>query len=136
MRSRFRLLLLALTLLAGACGGSGSSAPGASTARPASTGTLEIVAPENGSSVADPVTLRVTLEGAKLVPTTTTVVVPNEGHLHVTLDGKLISMTSGLRQQLPSLVPGTHVLQVEFVASDHAPFDPRVIASSSFEVSG
>jgi hypothetical protein len=130
-------VVVTLVLLAAACGGSGStgSSTGAAASRPASTGTLEIVSPRNGSSVTDPVTLRVTLEGAKLVPTTTTNVVPDEGHLHVTLDGTLISMTSGLRQQLPSLARGTHVLQVEFVASDHAPFDPRVIASSSFEVS-
>ena len=27
-----------------------------------------------------------------------------------------------------------HILKVEFVANDHAPFDPRVIAEASFEV--
>jgi hypothetical protein len=139
MKPRFRVLLITFALLAGACGGSGSTGPGSTgtgsaTDRPTSTGKLEIVAPENGASLTDPVTLRVRLEGAKLVPTTTTNVVPDEGHLHVTLDGTLISMTSGLSQELPSLTPGTHILQVEFVASDHAPFDPRVIASSSFEV--
>jgi hypothetical protein len=142
MRRRRGLLLLALVVVAAACGGSGSSssgstATGASTARPASTGTLEIVEPKNGSSVTDPVTLRVSLTGAKLVAASTTNVVPDEGHLHVSLDGNLISMTSGLEQELPAgLAPGTHVIQVEFVASDHAPFDPRVIASSSFKVSG
>lgn len=142
MKTRRGVLLLALALLTAACGGSGSSGgttsgTGAPAARPASTGSLEILAPKNGSSVTDPVTLRVKLTGAKLVPATTTNVVPDEGHLHVSLDGNLISMTSGLEQELPKgLAPGTHVLQVEFVASDHAPFDPRVIASSSFKVSG
>jgi hypothetical protein len=140
MKSRLVVLLLTLALVAGACGGSGSTDPGGSGStatggpRPTSTGTLEIASPKNGASVTDPVTLRVKLQGAKLVPTTTTDVVPDEGHLHVSLDGTLISMTSGLEQELPTLAPGTHILQVEFVASDHAPFDPRVIASASFEV--
>ena len=138
MKPGIRVLFFVLALLAGACGGSGSTdtGTGAPTSRPSSTGILEIAAPESGSSVTDPVTIRVTLEGAKLVPTTTTEVVPDEGHLHVTLDGKLISMTSGLRQQLPSLAPGTHVLQVEFVAADHAPFDPRVLTQAAFQVAG
>jgi len=143
MKTRRGGLLLALALLTAACGGYGSSGSatssgtGASAVRPTSTGALEILAPKNGSSVTDPVTLRVKLTGAKLVPATTTNVVPDEGHLHVSLDGNLISMTSGLEEKLPAgLAPGTHVLQVEFVASDHAPFDPRVIASSSFKVSG
>ena len=140
MKTRRGVILLSLALLTGACAGSGSSGlgstgTGAPADRPASTGTLEILAPKNGSSVTDPVTLRVKLTGAKLVPTTTTNVVPDEGHLHVSLDGNLISMSSGPEQELPpGLAPGTHVLQVEFVASDHAPFDPRVIAAVAFEV--
>jgi hypothetical protein len=35
---------------------------------------------------------------------------------------------------LSNLTPGQHLLKVEFVASDHAPFDPRVIAAVAFEV--
>lgn len=132
-RRRPTALVVVLLLLA-ACGGNGSAGPGAPTTRPSSSGTLAILSPKNGATVTDPVTLRVSLTDAKLVPTTTTVVVPDEGHLHVSVDGELITMTSGLKQQLPKLSAGTHVLQVEFVASDHAPFDPRVIASSSFEV--
>ena len=50
------------------------------------------------------------------------------------LDGKLVSMTSGTSQLLQGLTPGEHLLQVEFVANDHAPFDPRVLAAVTFEV--
>jgi hypothetical protein len=135
MSARRRPAALAVLLLfLAACGGDGSAGPSAPTSRPASTGTLAILSPKNGAAVNDPVELRVSLTGAKLVPTTTTTVVPDQGHLHVSVDGSLITMTSGLKQALPKLSPGTHVVQVEFVASDHAPFDPRVIASSSFEV--
>ncbi len=82
------------------------------------------------------VELKVDLEGATLVPATTADIVPDEGHLHVILDDRLISMTSGLEQTIPDVAPGQHLLKVEFVASDHAPFDPRVIAAVSFETTG
>ena len=59
---------------------------------------------------------------------------PTEGHLHVSVDDKLISMTSGLTQTLPDLAPGRHTIRVEFVAADHRPFDPRVVTEAFFEV--
>ena len=84
----------------------------------------------HGSSV----DLRVKLQDAKLVPATTTHIVPDEGHLHVILDDTLISMTEGLEQTIPDVSPGDHRIMVEFVASDHAPFDPRVVSVVAFEV--
>ena len=50
------------------------------------------------------------------------------------LDDTLISMTEGVEQSIPDVPPGEHRITVEFVASDHAPFDPRVIAVVAFEV--
>ena len=134
--------LIAAGLLLAACGGSGdaggsaASGPTASTQdRPSSTAKLSIVEPKvdeviHGSSV----DLRVKLEDARLVPATTTNIVPDEGHLHVLLDDQLISMTEGLEQTIPDVTPGPHRIQVEFVASDHAPFEPRVVAVVAFEV--
>jgi hypothetical protein len=43
-------------------------------------------------------------------------------------------MNYGLSQRLPQLTPGQHVLQVEFVAADHAPFEPRVLTQAAFQV--
>jgi hypothetical protein len=103
--------------------------------RPASTAELTIRKPKTGAVVhGTTVDLRVDLQGAKLVPATTTDIEPDEGHLHVILDDKLISMTEGLEQAIPDVTPGLHRIQVEFVASDHAPFDPRVVAVTEFEV--
>jgi hypothetical protein len=68
------------------------------------------------------------------VPQTTTELSPDEGHLHVLLDDTLISMTEGLEQRIRDVEPGLHRLTVEFVATDHAPFDPRVVAVTTFEV--
>ena len=45
-----------------------------------------------------------------------------------------MTMTASTETQLSDLTPGMHILQVEFVANDHAPFDPRVIAKVTFEV--
>jgi hypothetical protein len=131
---------IALIVVASACSsggpsGDGSPSPPSSSRRPSSTAKLAIVAPENGSTVVGPTAdLRVSLKDARIVKKTSTDLTPDEGHIHVLLDGKLISMSYGLEQKIPDLTPGPHRVQVEFVATDHAPFDPRVIAVTSFQV--
>ena len=136
-------MTVALTLAAcgGSDGGGGTAATGATGAtastgdRPSSTAKLSIVEPKVGQVVhGSNVDLRVKLQDAKLVPATTTDIVPDEGHVHVILDDKLISMTEGLEQSIPDVPPGEHRITVEFVASDHAPFDPRVVTVVAFEV--
>ena len=133
-------LIVATALVLAACGSSdggdrgiGATAP--TSDRPSSTAKLAIVAPKVGQVVhGSSVDLRVKLQDAKLVPATTTHIVPDEGHLHVILDDTLISMTEGLEQTIPDVAPGEHRIMVEFVASDHAPFDPRVVSVVAFEV--
>ena len=134
-------LIVAAAFVLSACGSSddgGSGATGAtapSTDRPSSTARLSIVAPKVGEVVhGSSVDLRVKLRGARIVPATTTNIVPDEGHLHVLLDDTLISMTQGTEQTIRNVTPGPHRIQVEFVASDHAPFEPRVVAVVAFEV--
>ncbi|HEX7246912.1 MAG TPA: hypothetical protein VF351_02300 [Actinomycetota bacterium] len=133
--------VVVLALVAAACGGTtgdpSATAPTtpAAVERPSSTGVLTIVSPENGERVSGGTAqLEVDLQEAEIVDQTSTDLRPDEGHLHVMLDGSLVSMTSGTSQQLTDLTPGEHLLQVEFVAADHAPFDPRVLAAVSFEV--
>jgi hypothetical protein len=133
-------LVVASAATLAACGGggdvSGSPSPGLSPiTRPSSTAELAVVSPENGEVVrGSTVELRVELQGATLVPQTTTDIAPDEGHLHVLLDDELISMTEGTEQEIPNVAAGSHRLTVEFVASDHAPFDPRVVTVVAFEV--
>ena len=134
-------MIVATAFVLAACGSSddgGSGATGAtapSSDRPSSTAKLAIVLPKVGEVVhGSNVDLRVKLQDAKLVPATTTHIVPDEGHLHVILDDTLISMTQGLEQTIPDVAPGEHRIMVEFVASDHAPFDPRVVSVVAFEV--
>jgi hypothetical protein len=134
--------LLAVVPGLAACsgGGGGGSAAAASTTaaaaeRPSSPAKLTIVAPRNGQTVhqARP-EVRLELAGAKIVSQTTTKIQGDEGHLHLLVDGKLVNMNYGLRQRLPELPPGQHVLQVEFVAADHAPFEPRVLTQAAFDI--
>jgi hypothetical protein len=138
--TRAVVIAAVLGLLLGACGssggGSGPVSPAAGpSARPSSTATLTIVSPANGSVVhGSTVDLRLRLQHAKIVPATTQELRPDRGHIHVILDGKLISMNYQLKNVITDVQPGPHLLQAEFVASDHAPFDPRVIAVTSFEV--
>lgn len=126
-----------MTGMTGMTHGSGPSGSTASGPRPASTAELSIVSPTNGQVIeGSTVEVEADLQGAEIVQATSTDIVPDEGHLHVILDDQLISMTSGLRQTIDDVAPGQHLLKIEFVASDHAPFDPRVIAAVSFETSG
>ncbi len=153
MRSTFRIMpaaLFALALIAGACGGSVGSTDGSGTTgathasmsmsmgpRPSTDATLAIVSPKNGDTIeGSDVPLTIELDGGTIAASASTDLVPDEGHLHVTLDDQLISMTSDLSSVIADVAPGTHLLKVEFVANDHAPFDPRVIAGVSFEVAG
>ncbi|MGH9222524.1 MAG: hypothetical protein ACRD2W_01700 [Acidimicrobiales bacterium] len=116
----------------GACGGdSGSSRP-----RPQTAARLEITQPTPNQNVAPTFTLTLNLLGAKVVDAdkTTGPLRPDEGHIHVTLDGKLVSMTYGTSQEMKDIAPGPHNLQAEFVATDHAPFANRVIVAVAFNV--
>ena len=141
-RARAAVLLAAVAALAlAACSGGdgGSAAPAATTtvaaARPSSPAKLTIETPRNGQTVrqARP-EVRLNLVGAKIVSQTTTHIQGDEGHIHLIVDGKLVNMNYGLSQRLPQLTPGQHVLQVEFVAADHAPFEPRVLTQAAFQV--
>ena len=103
--------------------------------RPASSARLEIVSPAaNQEFRGDPATIpiQLRLDGGTIVPFSSTRLVPNEGHIHVYLDGRLVSMT-GLEEAIDAS-PGTHTLRAEFVAADHGPFSPRVTATVTFEV--
>jgi hypothetical protein len=130
-RAHIAAALAALLLLAAGCSkGSQAQQP---KPRPSTPAQIAIVAPAGGATVAAP-TLHVvlTLSGAALVPPdTSTGDKPTEGHIHLSLDGSIVSMTSGLTQDV-AVTPGPHLLQAEFVANDHLPFSPRDIVSVHF----
>jgi hypothetical protein len=131
--NRQRLAVATLALALAACGGNPVVTPSpASTGtatlgpRPSSMATVEIVEPAQGATVVGTeahIVLRLT--GAKIVTETTTAIRPDEGHVHLYVNNQIVSMNYGLEQSIP-VIKGTLVLRAEFVAADHAPFNPRV----------
>jgi hypothetical protein len=109
--------------------------PSPAAARPSSTATLRILEPVEGQRVST-ATLDVVTEvtGATVVEGSATEVTPDTGHVHIYVDDQLMSMAYAPSQEIAIdwLGPGPHVVRVEFVATDHAPFDPPVEASVTF----
>jgi hypothetical protein len=130
------MILVAVVVASGCAAGttpSPSPTPQASGAsRPSSPAVVAIIQPASGAKLASgPIHIAMTLTGARIVPATTTTLTPTEGHVHLYVNGAVVSMNYGLEQDV-SLTAGTYVLRAEFVAADHAPFNPRVWSSDVF----
>ena len=103
--------------------------------RPTSSASIAFAEPAPGQVVTgEELGVWVRVENGTIVEGSSTNVTPDTGHLHLFLDGALLSMTSSgdQRMDIGGLTPGEHRLRVEFVAADHAPFDPPVVAAVSF----
>ena len=124
-----------LFVLCAACSSATSASGSLPSARPSSPAKVQIVTPTDGEVIhGSAVDVKVRLENATIVPVTTTNITPDQGHLHLYLDDQIESMNFTTSATLTAVQPGLHVLRVEFVASDHLPFDPRVIEQVAFEV--
>jgi hypothetical protein len=107
-----------------------------SLTRPSTTARLTFVSPSPGAVLpggAGPIHVVLRLDAGRVVPSTSLRLVPNEGHIHLWLDGSLIAMATGLDAEI-TVQPGAHRLVAEFVAVDHGPFDPRVLTTVDFSV--
>ncbi|MBK5288530.1 MAG: hypothetical protein JJE46_08685 [Acidimicrobiia bacterium] len=124
------VVIAVIAVALGACGSSGPAA------RPKTPATLQILALEPNAQVGPDVDVRVVLRHAHLVPSMQIggTVRPREGHLHFSLDGRIVAMTNKLSEPLRNLTPGEHTVGVEFVAADHLPFANHVVAAVSFQV--
>src|SRR5207248_7707306 len=80
--------------------------------RPSTSARLHILSPRQGEVMGgDPATIvvRLGLEGGRIVSLSSLHLVPNEGHIHLYLDGRLASMTAGLDAEVTA-APGRHTL--------------------------
>ncbi len=130
------LTLCAIALVAGLAACGSSSGDGGSASRPHTPASLTILDPAPNATTGPDVTVRLRLTGARLAPGTQISggAQPRRGHIHLSVDGQLYSMTDTLTQQINALTPGVHTVQAEFVAADHLPFANRVVAAVSFRV--
>jgi len=128
-------VVVVLLLWTGCGGGPNTGTPTPATlVRPRSTATLAIIAPAPGAVISGTTLhVRLKLTGAEIVPQTSTNLNPDRGHIHLSLDGRVVSMAYGVEQDVPTTA-GVHLLLAEFVATDHFPFNPRVISTVTFTV--
>ncbi len=116
--------------------GTGIPSANAAGARPSSPAILTFLAPHPGAKESgDDMTVRLDLQNATVTPLTTTAITPDTGHIHLSLDGALISMSGDQLQiiDLRNVAPGTHTLTADFVAADHLPFNPPVSTQVTFD---
>jgi hypothetical protein len=123
------LLVLGLAVAAGSVAigrDSGAQSGGSGTVAAPEGLTVEIVSPADGEEVeanqsfeieADVIGGELTSEQQSDDPT--------QGHLHIFLDDKLISMPSVVVQEI-ELEPGRHTIVVEFTTADHRSYEPRI----------
>ncbi len=126
--------LILLAVVGAACGGSSSTATASAPPRPHTDATLAIVQPTPNEVTGPDLTVQLALTGAQIVPANSSHVRPDQGHIHLYVDSRLVSMYYQLTDVEHGLKPGLHSLQAEFVGSDHLPFANRVIASVLFQV--
>jgi hypothetical protein len=99
--------------------------------RPASSATVTIKSPTEGQQVTGSmVHVEVAVDGATVVQATSTNIRPDQGHVHLFIDGNLQYMQYTLVQDFGPLKPGTYQMKAEFVAADHFPFNPRVYSKT------
>jgi hypothetical protein len=122
-----------IAILLAACGGgkpSASPSPSSSSARIRSTATIVIISPVEGQTVpASGVTVKIKLTGGTIVPQVSLDVKPDQGHIHLLVDGQVRLLLGSLEVPTGALSPGSHIITAEFVETSHAPFDPRVLAN-------
>ncbi len=104
--------------------------------RPSTYAKITILSPRPHQVLrGDPATIRVRLRltGARIVAQTSTHLSPDKGHIHLYLDGMLVTMAYATSTTIDAS-PDIHSLRAQFVAVDHAPFSPPVTASVTFRV--
>lgn len=143
MKRRAVLAFCALTLVLAACGadpakeggeGDHSHETNVSANRPSSTATISILEPAGAATTSGMLPVKLGLVGGRVLAEATKSLKPDEGHIHLSLDGKLQEMIYQLDTEL-RVGPGRHTIEAEFVAGDHAPFNPRVVATRELDLS-
>jgi hypothetical protein len=126
------LILSALILLVVGCGSPITQAQ----SRPTTQAQLVILSPTPNEVTGPDVTLQFQVLGGTVLPPSqaTGPLSGDQGHIHVSLDGKLVQMAYSTQAQLTGLTTGPHAVQATWVATDHLPFANQVVADVLFTV--
>lgn len=139
MVKRLAVMVAAITLLA-ACGSAGTATPttqpstaGGLASRPSSPAHIWFITPTANETVNGGVLhVDIGISGAQLTTSTSTHITPTLGHIHLYTNNSLTYMNYKPTLDLP-VEPGiTYAIYAEFVATDHFPFNPRVITPTIF----
>ncbi len=102
--------------------------------RPLTQASVAVTSPTRDQVFASQdVPLKIDLRGGEIASVASTSNQEGQGHLHISIDGRLASMTAEADQTL-QVPPGKHELEVEYVANDHAPFCKRIADRVRFTV--
>lgn len=131
MKTRIAITLLAVGTLLGAQAWGATPAPAGAE--------VYIISPEDGATVASPVTVRFGARGVGVAPAGVTR--ENTGHHHLIIDSDLppldqpipkddrhIHFGGGQTETRIELKPGTHTLQLLMGDDAHMPHDPPLIS--------
>jgi hypothetical protein len=133
--SRLSSALCLLVVVLASCSQDAPAPTSQVRTRPSTDARIRITYPRDGQSFhSDGFMLKLSLHGAQITRKTSSELRPDRGHVHVSVDNRIVSMSYGLQQRVRRLRPGVHLLRAEFVASDHEPFDPRVFDQVTFTV--
>ena len=130
MRGHFRIRPAVAAVVLVACGS------GHAALRPSTAAKLTIVSPTPNQVTGPDVTVEFQVTGGTVLPPAqaTGPLRGDQGHIHVSIDGKLVQMAYATHAQLNGLTPGPHALQATWVATDHLPFTNPVVAGVLFQV--
>lgn len=124
------------TVSAGVVVGDGTPDP---STRPSSTGTVRIVTPEDGAALStDEVAMEVDVRDFSLVPVVAGAsgADPDRGHLHVTVDGRVVQMPGDASTVEVCVPEGEHTIAVVLVAEDHYGYANERDVSDAVTVTG
>ncbi len=128
---KLRLIFVAALAVAVVGCGSGSAA-----IRPSTDAKLIIVSPTPNQVTGPDVMAQFQVVGGTVLPPAQArgPLRGDQGHIHVSIDGRLVVMAYSDHAELSGLTPGPHALQASWVATDHLPFANKVVAAVLFQV--
>src|ERR1700689_3639143 len=91
--------------------------------RPSSPVKITLLSPTNGEVVhGTSVLVKVSIVGGIITPTTSSIISPTKGHVHLYINNQLIFMQYSLSETI-TVKPGVeYAMYAEYVAQDHFPF--------------